>query len=77
MTPPMVQQLRDAAAALTAEGVSMRTMAQAHRPEAHGTLLGVGMVALAVAMWRGQGEPCLPQRVANLELPRFWARRVL
>ncbi len=42
-----------------------------------GTLLGVGLAALAVAMWRGQGEPCLPQRVANLELPRHWARRVL
>lgn len=73
----------------------MRAMAQAHGPEAHGTLLlllampcllpvpgvgtvlGVGMAALAVAMWRGQGEPCLPQRVANLELPRHWARRVL
>jgi len=70
-------------------------MAQAHGPEAHGTLLlllampcllpvpgvgtvlGVGMAALAVAMWRGQGEPCLPQGVANLELPRHWARRVL
>ena len=95
MTPPIVQRLRDAAAAFREEGVSMRAMAQAHGPEAHGTLLlllgmpcllpvpgvgtvlGVGMAALAVAMWRGQGEPCLPQRVANLELPRHWARRVL
>ena len=42
-----------------------------------GTVLGVGMAALAVAMWRGQGEPCLPQRVANLELPRLLAQRVL
>jgi hypothetical protein len=95
MTPPIVQRLRDAAVAFREEGVSMRAMAQAHGPEAHGTLLlllampcllpvpgvgtvlGVGMAALAVAMWRGQGEPCLPQRVANLELPRHWARRVL
>lgn len=73
----------------------MRAMAQAHGPEAHGTLLllmampcilpvpgvgtvlGLGMAALAVAMWRGHCEPCLPQRVAELELPRRWAQRVL
>ena len=73
----------------------MRAMAQAHGPEAHGTLLlllampcllpvpgvgtvlGVGMAALAVAMWRGRCAPCLPQRVAELELPRHWAQRVL
>ena len=95
MTLPIAQRLRDAAAAFREEGVSMRAMAQAHGPEAHGTLLlllampcllpvpgvgtvlGVGMAALAVAMWRDQGEPCLPQGVANLELPRHWARRVL
>ncbi|MBC7940250.1 MAG: exopolysaccharide biosynthesis protein [Chitinophagaceae bacterium] len=95
MTPPIVQRLRDAAAAIQDERVSMRAMAQAHGPEANGTLLlllampcllpvpgvgmalGVGMAALAVGMWRGHGEPCLPQRVANLELPRHWARRVL
>ena len=95
MTLPIAQRLRDAAVAFREEGVSMRAMAQAHGPEAHGTLLlllampcllpvpgvgtvlGFGMAALAVAMWRGQGEPCLPQRVANLELPRHWARRVL
>ena len=95
MTLPIAQRLRDAAVAFREEGVSMRAMAQAHGPEAHGTLLlllampcllpvpgvgtvlGVGMAALAVAMWRGQGEPCLPQGVANLELPRHWARRVL
>ena len=95
MTLPIAQRLRDAAAAFREEGVSMRAMAQAHGPEAHGTLLlllampcllpvpgvgtvlGVGMAALAVAMWRGQGEPCLPQGVANLDLPRHWARRVL
>ena len=73
----------------------MRAMAQAHGPDAHGTLLlllampcllpvpgvgtllGLGMAALAVAMWRGRAAPCLPQRVAELELPRHWARRVL
>lgn len=73
----------------------MRVMAQAHGPEARGTLLlllampcllpvpglgtvlGLGMAALAVAMWKGHCEPCLPQRVAELELPRHWAQRVL
>lgn len=95
MTPPIVQRLRDAAAALQQERVSMRAMAQAHGPEAHGTLLlllampcllpvpgvgtvlGLGIAALAVAMWRGHCAPCLPQRVAALELPRHWAQRVL
>jgi hypothetical protein len=95
MTPPIVQRLRDAAAAIQEERVSMRAMAQAHGPEAHGTLLlllampcllpvpgvgtvlGLGMAALAVAMWRGRCAPCLPQRVAELELPRQWAQRVL
>jgi hypothetical protein len=95
MTPPIVQRLRDAAAAIQEERVSMRAMAQAHGPEAHGTLLlllampcllpvpgvgtvlGLGMAALAVAMWRGDCTPCLPRRVAELELPRHWAHRVL
>ena len=95
MTQPIVQRLRDAAAAIQEERVSMRMMAQAHGPDAHatlllllaipcllpvpgvGTVLGVGMAALAVAMWRGHCAPCLPQRVAELELPRRWAQRVL
>ena len=42
-----------------------------------GTVLGMGIAALAVAMWRGHCAPCLPQRVAELELPRHWAQRVL
>ena len=95
MTPPIVQRLRDAAAAIQEERVSMRAMAQAHGPDAHGTLLlllampcllpvpgvgtvlGLGMAAMAVTMWRGRGAPSLPQRVAELELPRHWAQRVL
>lgn len=95
MTPPIVQRLRDAAAAIQDERVSMRAMALAHGPDAHGTLLlllampcllpvpgvgtvlGLGMAALAVAMWRGHCTPCLPQRVAELELPGHWAQRVL
>ena len=90
-----MQRLRDSAATIQDERVSMRAMAQAHGPEAHGTLLlllampcllpvpgvgtvlGLGMAALAVAMWRGHGTPCLPHRVAELELPRRWAQRVL
>lgn len=93
--PPIVQRLRAAAAGIRHERVSMRTMAQIHGPDAHGTLLlllampcvlpvpgvgtvlGLGMAALALAMWRGHGAPCLPQRVAELELPCLWARRVL
>lgn len=94
MTPPMVQRLRDPAAAVQEARVSMRAMAQAHGPEAHGTLLllampcllpvtgvgtvlGLGMAALAVAMWRGHCAPCLPHRVAEPELPRHWTQRVL
>lgn len=95
MTPPVVQRLREAAAAIQGERVSMRAMAQAHGPDAQGTLLlllampcllpvpgvgmvlGLGLAALAVAMWQGHGAPCLPQRVAELELPRHWAQRVL
>lgn len=95
MTPPIVTRLRAAAAAMQQERVSMQAMAQAHGPEAQGTLLllmampcllpvpgvgtvlGLGMAALAVAMWRGHCAPCLPQRVAEFELPRHWAQRVL
>lgn len=95
MTAPIAQRLREAAAALQEERVSMQAMAQACGPEAQGTLLllltmpcllpvpgvgtvlGLGMVALALAMWRGQATPCLPPRVAQLELPRHWAQRVL
>ena len=41
-----------------------------------GTVLGLGMAALAVAMWREHCAPRSPQRVAELELPRHWAKRV-
>lgn len=95
MTPPIVQRLRAAAASLQGERVSMHTMAQAHGPDAHGTMLlllampcllpvpgvgtvlGLGMAALALSMWRGQCSPALPHRVARLELPHHWAQRVL
>ena len=93
--PPIVERLRDAAAAVQAERVSMGALAAAHGPEARGTLLmllampcllpvpgvgfvlGTGLVALAAAMWRGHSVDCLPQRVAELELPARWAQRVL
>lgn len=95
MTPPIVQRLRDAAAAMQDERMSMRAMTQAHGPAANatllllltmpcllpvpgvGTVLGLGIAALAVAMWRGHCAPRLPWRVANLELPPHWAQRVL
>ena len=37
--PPIVQRLRDTAAAIREDRVSMRALAQAHGPEALGTLL--------------------------------------
>ena len=95
MTAPIVQRLRQTAAALSDERVSMHTLAQAHGPAAHGsllllmagpcllpvpgvgTVLGLGMAALAVAMWRGHACAALPLQVAELELPRHWAQRVL
>mgnify|MGYP000896822459 CR=1 FL=1 len=69
---PDWELLRDAAAALPAERVSMQTIAKAHGPAAHGTLLlmtavpcllpvpgvgtvlGLGMAALAAAMERAE-----------------------
>ena len=95
MTAPIVQRLRETAAALSEERVSMQTLAQAHGTAAHGTLLllmagpcllpvpgvgtvlGFGMAALAAAMWQGHSSACLPRRVAELELSRHWAQRVL
>jgi hypothetical protein len=42
-----------------------------------GTVLGLGMAALAAAMWWGHSSVCLPQRAAELEHSRRWAQRVL
>ena len=39
MTAPIVQRLRETAASLTEERVSMQTLAHAHGTAAHGTLL--------------------------------------
>lgn len=42
-----------------------------------GTVLGLGLALLACGLWRGRAADCLPCRVARLELPLHWARRVL
>lgn len=95
MTPHIAQRLRDTSDALQSERVSMQALAQAHGPEAHGsllllmavpcllpipgvgTLLGLGMAALALTMWRGHAAARLPRRVGQLELTRPCAQRVL
>ena len=95
MTVLIPQLLRDAAAALPAERVSLQSLALAHGPAAHGSLLlllaapcllpvpgggtvpGLGMAALAAAMWRGHCADCLPRRVAEVDLSRHWAQRLL
>ncbi len=42
-----------------------------------GTVLGLGLLGMSVAMWRGfEGAP-LPRRVASLCLPRMQARQLL
>jgi len=42
-----------------------------------GTVLSLGLAAMALALWRGEACQGLPQRVTDLELPVAWARRVL
>jgi hypothetical protein len=42
-----------------------------------GTALGWGILALAVALWRGHQQVQLPAKVAALTLPRRFAQRVL
>ncbi len=42
-----------------------------------GTALGLGLLAVAMTLWRGDAQVALPARVAALELPLHWARRVL
>ena len=95
MTAPIVQRLRETAAALSEERVSMQTLAQAHGPAAHGTLAAADGWALPPARAggghgarpgdgraggrdvAGPSSACLPRRVAELELSRHWAQRVL
>lgn len=42
-----------------------------------GTVLGVGLALLALAMWRGHDIGRLPERVAAFQMPRPLAQRVL
>ncbi len=42
-----------------------------------GSVLGLGMLALALAMWRGHGTLHLPARVAAFEMSNAAAQRVL
>lgn len=42
-----------------------------------GTVLGLGIATLALALWRGQAACALPQRVGELQLSLNGARRVL
>jgi hypothetical protein len=44
-----------------------------------GSILGWGLLAMALALWRGgsEGSKGLPQRVGDFNLPSLWAARVL
>lgn len=42
-----------------------------------GTVLGLGLLALAAAIWRGELAATLPRRVAEFEMSRAWAQKVL
>jgi hypothetical protein len=95
MTPMISEQLREAAASLADEQVSIGELLEAHGPAARGslllllavpcmlpipgtgTVLGIGVLALAVAIWRGQPEAALPRRVSELAMSRHWGQRVL
>lgn len=42
-----------------------------------GSVLGCGLAMIGAALWRGEVTEHLPARVAGLEMPLPWARRVL
>ena len=42
-----------------------------------GNVMGAALIALAVAMWRGEDTGVMPTRVASVVLPGRWASRVL
>jgi hypothetical protein len=42
-----------------------------------GNVMGAALIALALAMWRGEDTGVLPGRVASVVLPGRWASRVL
>lgn len=95
MTGPLPERLREAAASLQHDRVTVASLLHAHGPAAQGsllllmvvpcllpipgtgTVLGLGVLHLAWSMWRGRGVDVLPRRVAELEMPGEWGRRVL
>ena len=95
MTAPASQRLRDAAAALGTDRLSMGCLARLCEIGSSswllallgalcvlpvpgvGTVLGTGIAAMAVAMWRGSLDAPLNDRIAGFELSRAWAQRVL
>ena len=42
-----------------------------------GNVLGIGLLLMALAMWRNQACHQLPGRVAGWQMPSHWAQRVL
>jgi hypothetical protein len=42
-----------------------------------GNVLGLGLMLLALAIWRGQASHQLPSRVAGWQMPAHWAQRLL
>lgn len=100
MSQPIAQRLRDAAAGLPGERVSVATLARLHDQSADagsahgglllmmavpcvlpipgtGTVLGIGLLALAAAIWRGDLAASLPRRAAEFEMSRDGAQKVL
>ena len=92
---PLHQRLRESAAGLTQDRVSVAQLANLHGAAAQGTLmvllaapcmlpmpgvgtvLGLGLAMMALAMWRGQSGTGLPLRVAEFQMSGRWASRVL
>ncbi len=92
---PLHQRLRESAAGLTQDRVSVAQLAESHGAAAQGTLmvllaapcllpmpgvgtvLGLGLAVMAMAMWRGQTGVGLPPRVASFQMSGRWANRVL
>ena len=92
---PLHQRLRESAAGLTQDRVSVAQLANLHGAAAQGTLmvllaapcmlpmpgvgtvLGLGLAMMALAMWRGQTGAGLPLRVAGFQMSGRWACRVL
>ncbi len=92
---PLHQRLRESAAGLTQDRVSVAQLANLHGAAARGTLmvllaapcmlpmpgvgtvLGLGLAMMALAMWRGQTGAGLPLQVAGFQMSGRWACRVL